>query len=319
MKIAVLSDSAFSLTPSMLMRIDDAVPNCELLYRAADSVTAEQLSNAEIIFGCPPVDVLRSAVKLKWHNLPNAAIQPYTSLALYADSSVTLTNSSGVYGASISEHVVAFVFSFARCLPLYAKQQREHLWSRDDDGCVWIEGSTASIFGTGDLGSHIAAKLKALGMNTIGIRRSLLDKPQCIDELYDLRHMDEALRRADFTVCCLPLTNITRGLFSEWAFSMMKPSSFFINVGRGAIVDNGALASALMNGTIAGAALDVTDPEPLPHDSVLWDIDNLIITPHSSCVSPDVQERKLELFLEQLDRYVSGKRLKNVVSFIHGY
>ena len=317
MKIEVLSDRTFSLTPAMLMQIDAAAPGCELEYHPAASAT--DLSGAEVVFGCPPAELLREAVNLKWHHLPNAAIQPYTHPALYANPGITLTNSSGVYGAAIAEHVTAMVFSLARNFPLYDRRRRENIWKRDDESTVWVSGSTAAVFGMGDLGRNVSAKLKAAGMKVIGIRRSLFEKPPCVDELYDLRSFDDVLRRADFVICCLPLTNATRGLFDEHAFSAMDSRAFFINVGRGASVDTDALVSALKNGIIAGAALDVTDPEPLPKGHDLWGMDNVIITPHSSCVCDDVQERKLNLFLELLERYKNGRVLKNVVNFMQGY
>ncbi|MCL2080531.1 MAG: D-2-hydroxyacid dehydrogenase [Oscillospiraceae bacterium] len=312
-KILILSNETFELTPAMLMRIEEQ--GAEVEYTSA----LKSIGDAEIVFGCPPAELLRDAHALKWHHLPNAAIQPYTSPALYARTGVALTNSSGVYGEAIGEHIVAMVFALARNFPLYARQQRGHVWKRDDDSARWVGGATAAVFGVGDLGKNAARRLKALGAYTIGVRRSLIDKPPYIDELYDLRSKDEVLSRADYVICCLPLTGATRGLFGAREFGLMKPRAYFINVGRGAIADTEALTGALREGGIAGAALDVTDPEPLPEGHPLWELDNVIITPHASCVCPDVQERKLELFLEQLRRYQAGRMLKNMVDFREGY
>ncbi|MCL1820546.1 MAG: D-2-hydroxyacid dehydrogenase [Oscillospiraceae bacterium] len=315
MKVIILYDNTFEFTPAMLMRIEEM--GVEVEYTHAS--TLKSAEDADIIFGCPPVETLKTALSLKWHHLPNAAIQPYVSPALYADPGIVLTNSSGVYGEAIGEHIIAMVFALARCFPLYSKQQREHIWERDDYGTRWISGSTVSIFGIGDLGKNAAKRLKALGARTIGVKRTLFDKPPYIDEIYDLRSTDTVLRQSDFVICCLPLTDATRGLFREREFAAMNPQAYFINVGRGAIADTDALTEAIRGGTIAGAALDVTDPEPLPPEHPLWDLYNVIITPHSSCVCHDVQERKLELFLEQLNRYLSGRLLKNVVNFREGY
>lgn len=315
MKVLILSDSTFELTPAMLMRIEET--GIEVEYTQA--ATVKTIGNADVVFGCPPVELLKSAFALKWHHLPNAAIQPYTNPGLYGNTGVVLTNSSGVYGESIGEHIVAQVFALARNLPLYQKQQREQMWRRDNDGTLCVGGSSVAIFGMGDLGKNAAMRLKALGANIIGVKRSLLEKPPYVDELYDLRSKDAVLRRADFVICCLPLTNATRWLFGWDEFSAMNPWSYFINVGRGAIADTDALVRALEEKQIAGAALDVTDPEPLPEGHPLWSLDNVIITPHASCICGDVQERKLELFLEQLKKYKAGRMLKNIVNFMQGY
>jgi phosphoglycerate dehydrogenase-like enzyme len=314
-KALILSDDTFEFSPAMLMRISEQ--GVEIEYTAA--AIAKNVEDAEIIFGCPPVELLKSAYALKWHHLPNAAIQPYVSPALYANANVMLTNSSGVYGEIIGEHIVAQAFALARNFPLYAKQQREQVWRRDNESARWVSGSTAVIFGIGDLGKNAARRLKALGAHTIGIRRSLFDKPPYVDEIYDLRSMDAVLSRADFVICCLPLTVATKGLFGLREFEIMNPWAYFINVGRGAIADTDALVGVLRDRRIAGAALDVTDPEPLPKGHPLWDLENVIITPHSSCVCSDVQERKLELFLELLKRYQAGRRLKNMVDIMQGY
>jgi len=314
-KILILSDDTFEFTPAMLMRISEQGAEVEY-YPAA---TAKNIESAEIIFGCPPVEILKSAYVLEWHHLPNAAIQPYISPALYANTGIMLTNSSGVYGEIIGEHIVAQVFALARNFPLYAKQQREQIWGRDNESARWVGGSTAAIFGLGDLGKNAAQRLKALGVHTIGVRRSLFDKPPYVDEIYDMRSMDTVLNRADFVICCLPLTDTTMGLFGTREFELMNPWAYFINVGRGAIADTDALVDVLQSKRIAGAALDVTDPEPLPEGHPLWELDSVIITPHSSCVCPDIQDRKLELFLEQLKRYQTGRTLKNMVNFMQGY
>jgi phosphoglycerate dehydrogenase-like enzyme len=299
----------------MLMRISEQ--GVQVDYSAVAAV--KNVESAEILFGCPSVEILKSACSLKWHHLPNVGIQPYTNPALYANIGTTLTNSSGVYGEIIAEHIIAMVFGLARNFPLYAKQQREQIWKRDNEGARWVKGSTAAIFGVGDIGRNAAQKLKAMGMYTIGIKRSLFDKPPYIDEVHDLRSMDAVLSRADFVICCLPLTNATRGLFGAREFELMNPWAYFVNVGRGAIADSLALADVLRNKRIAGAALDVTDPEPLPSGHPLWELENVLITPHSSCVCADIQERKLELFVEQLKRYQTGRRLRNIVDFREGY
>ncbi|GHU89576.1 dehydrogenase [Clostridia bacterium] len=317
MKLTILSDKTFELTPAMLLRIGEF--GCDVDYLPADTASAARLSGSEIIFGCPPTEALRELPELKWHHLPNAAIQPYVSPELYANSNVVLTNSSGVYGEIIAEHVAAQVLAMARLFPLYARRQHEQLWKREDYGCVRVEGSTAAVFGLGDLGLNAAKKLKALGVNILGVRRTLFDKPPCVDELYDLRSTKEVLSRADFVICCLPWTKQTENIFNTETLAEMKKSAYFINVGRGITANTEALVAALQSGAIAGAALDVTDPEPLPKDHPLWTMDNVLLTPHSACVSDDIQERKVSLFINLLARHKNNRTLPNRINFRNGY
>ena len=319
MKLTVLHDRTFEFTPAMLMRIEEAAPEYDLTYCAASAVSAAQAADAEIIFGCPPLELLRHAPFLSWHHLPNSGIEPYTSPLIYANPGVTLTNSRGVYGAIIAEHTVAMVFALARCFPLYCKQRGAREWRRDDFGSVWVDGSVISVFGLGDIGSNVARKLSAMGARILAVRRSLLDKPPFVDELYDLRGASDVVARSDFVICCLPPTPRTTGLFSRELLDRMKPSAYFINVSRGALADTGALTEALAQRRIAGAALDVTDPEPLPRDHPLWSLDNVILTPHAACVCGDIQTRKLELFLSMLERYKAKRALPNQVNFMQGY
>ena len=319
MRLTVLHDRTFEFTPAMLLRIEEAASGYELTYCAANAANVAQVADAEIIFGCPPAALLKHAPFLEWHHLPNSGIEPYTNPALYASPKVTLTNSRGVYGAVIAEHVLALVFALARCLPLYERRRRERDWRRDDFGSTWVEGSVVSVFGLGDLGLNVARKLSAVGAKILGVRRSLLEKPPFVDELYDLRLASEVAARSDFVVCCLPPTPRTVGLFSRELLGAMKPSAYFINVSRGVLADTDALTEALSNGRIAGAALDVTDPEPLPDGHPLWTLDNVILTPHASCVCDDIQDRKLELFLQILERHKAKRPLPNQVNFMLGY
>ncbi|GHV09362.1 dehydrogenase [Clostridia bacterium] len=316
MKLSILSDPTFYLTPAMLVDLSEHV---EVDYLPAENATAERLSDAEIIFGCPSVELLPQLPWLRWHHLPNAAIQPYISPDLYANPQIILSNSRGVYGAAAAEHVAAMALGLARQFPLYNKRQNEQIWQREDYGATSVENSTAAIFGLGDLGGCTAKKLKALGAYIIGVRRSLLDKPPYVDELFDLRATREVLSRSDFVINCLPWTQRTEKLFNQSLFKSMKKSAYFINIGRGKTVDTEAMVAALQSGTIAGAALDVTDPEPLPQGHPLWQMPNVTITPHASCVSEDVQQRKVELFLRQLEKYQSKRAVPNRVNFANGY
>ncbi len=319
MKLTILSDRTFHLTPAMLIQIQDAAPELEVVYHPASTATAAHMAHTRVLFGCPNINLLHEAPHLMWHHLPNAGIGDYNRADLYVNPHVQVTNARGVYGEPIAEHVVAQVFALARCMPLYARQQFGQVWQRDDEACVSVRGSTVAVFGLGDLGSHVAQSLHALGAEVLGVRRTLIDKPKCVRALYDLRSMKQVTAVADFVICCLPLTPATTRLFDEEVFAGMHPRSFFINVGRGAIVDTTALVRALSVEWIAGAALDVTDPEPLPKGHPLWTLSNVIITPHASAVANDIQERKLSQFLELLALFQAGRRMKNLISFLHGY
>jgi len=273
-------------------------------------LTAEHMQTAEVIFGSPDPALLAVAPNLRWLHLPSAGADRYADLRLYANSRVMLTTSAGVYGAPMAEHALMLFLALARML-------------RDPDA-GWgvpreLYGATVAILGLGDAGRALAARLSSFDVTVLGMRRNLLDKPPHVHELFDTGELHAALARADFTVCCLPLTRDTSGLLDAAAFAAMKPGAVFVNVSRGAVVDTEALCAALAGGRLWGAGLDVTDPEPLPPDHPLRVLPNVILTPHTAGSSVRSPGRRFALFERQLGRYLAGRSLYNTVDFFRGY
>jgi phosphoglycerate dehydrogenase-like enzyme len=305
-------------SPARLLKIQEAAPRLRLLFVERKSLTADAVRGCEVIYGYPPPELLREAEGLAWLHLPSAGIEPYGDLALYGNRSVTLTNSSGVYGAAIAEHVLGMALAMLRQFPFYIKQQAEGGWSWHAE-MRELAGSRVLICGMGDLGRRCAEKFRALGCETAGVRKVIHDIPPGFSEVYGLNRLREAVGGAEIVVSCLPATRETVGVFNREIFTVMRPDAIFINVGRGSAVVERDLIDALERGRIAGAALDVFEDEPLPEDNALRRLENVMITPHCSGASPVNADRCFELFFDLLGRYIAGKRLYNTVDFFAGY
>ena len=205
-------------------------------------------------------------------------------------------------------------------LHLYGADQSKHVWN-DYGNVASIYGSKTLVVGFGDIGSEFAVRMHALGSQVTGIRRNKTEKPDYLEALYQMDAFYECLKTADIVVTCLPGTKETYHIFDKKAFAQMKEGAFFLNVGRGSAVDSNALADALNSGHLAGASVDVTEPEPLPSDHPLWDAKNLLITPHISgnYHLKETHERIVRIAADNLDRFMRGEKLRNVVDFATGY
>jgi phosphoglycerate dehydrogenase-like enzyme len=181
--------------------------------------------------------------------------------------------------------------------------------------------STALVVGLGDIGGEFAKRLKALGAYTIGIRRKDTDKPEYLDELHLMEDLETLLPKADIVALSLPSTPLTNQIINRKTLSLMKKDAVLINVGRGTAIDTEALCDALENGQLLGAAMDVTDPEPLPSDHRLWKIKNVVITPHVSggYSLEETRNRIINISAENLEAFLNGKKMRNIVDFSAGY
>lgn len=314
-KLLVIKSNFFSLHPAELLRLREFA-DVHIISREA--LTPETVSGCEIIFGNPPPDILIHAIALKWLHLATAGADRYMNLSLFARNDIILTTSSGAYGKVIAEHVLALMFALSRQLPHYVRAAQKQEWIMRED-VLEVSDSAVAIFGLGDLGSSVAKLLKPLDCRILGVRKNIFEKPPYVDELFSMTEKLTVLSKADYIISCLPKTCETDNIFDCDAFDKMRPNSVFINVGRGNCTDEGALYRALKDGRIFGAGLDVTSVEPLPKDSRLWDLDNIIITSHTASVSQKDNNLLSEIFFDQMIRYTSGRRLKNTVNFIIGY
>jgi len=221
-----------------------------------------------------------------------------------------LTNSSGASAPSIAQYVIAMMLYRTKRVDEWRDQQRRHEWTQLSPG--ELTGQTVGIIGTGAIGGEVARLAKAFRMKTVGMRRSEKRTPH-IDEQVTPRRLPHLLKQSDFVVLACPLTKETEGLIGERELRAMKPTATLINVARGRVLHEGALIRALQEGWIAGACLDVFTFEPLPESSPLWDLPNVIVTPHNSGPSPLNMGRAMAIFLDNLERFANGRKLRNLV------
>ena len=279
----------------------------------------EHLAEAEIVIGDVGPTRLASAKRLRWYHLVWAGIDRF-----HADNfpaGVQFTNGSGVYGVMIAEHMMACMLSMVRQLRHYDENQQAHLWDRNWSEDT-LEGKTVLILGAGDIGTQLAKRLRGFDCRILGIRRTEGDVPS-FDEVYTMDKLDELLPRADIVACALPGTALTKGLLDKTRLLSMKKTALLLNCGRGSLIVTKDLEDVLAAGHLGGAALDVTDPEPLPEDSPLWDCRRVILTPHISGSTfghvARTEDKVYELAAENLRRYLAGEPLLNEVDFGTGY
>ena len=260
--------------------------------------------------------LIAAAPKLRWFHTPAAGVDRFLDMPEFRERKIILTNNSGSYDIQIAEHVLAFIFAAAKQLHRYRDQQHRAEWT--DQEHHELRDETALVFGAGSIGGEVARLLSAVGLRVIAVRRSGGAVPGAA-RVVKPEALADVAAEADYLVVAAPLTPATRGAVSREVLARMKPTAWLINIARGPIVDEGALAKALADGRLGGAALDTFVKEPLPSDSPLWKLDNVIITPHTSNSSPKVRERTLALFVENVRRYKAGERLLNEVDFERGY
>lgn len=260
-------------------RLEMNFRHLKFCYCLKKDVTEEVIRDAEVILGNVDPALLKYAEELKWLQLNNAGTEGFCDGALPKEA--VLTNATGAYGLAISEHMIGVLFELQKKLNLYARNQREHVWKSEGHVHV-IQGSRVLVIGMGDIGTMFAQKMKALGCRTVGIKRHEGRKPEGVDDLYTLERLERELPKADIVAMSLPGNQDTYHMMNAERLALMKENAVLINVGRGITVDTDALVQALQEKRIAGACLDVTDPEPLPADHPLWNMENVILTPHIS-------------------------------------
>ncbi|MDQ3045402.1 MAG: D-2-hydroxyacid dehydrogenase [Chloroflexota bacterium] len=266
-------------------------------------------------------DLLAALPGLRWIHSVGAGVEGFMIPELRARNLI-LTNNRGSHGPNIAEHVLAMILAFARQLPALLKAQLDAEW-RDDEtrnDIFELTGQTLLIVGSGEIGSALATRAAALGLNVIGVRRRIAHGALTgLSQLVSLDLLAEVLPEADHVAICLPLTDRTRGLFNTDLLTRMKKSAYLYNIGRGGTVVTTDLIDALRAGDIAGAGLDVTDPEPLPSDSPLWSMGNVLITAHTAGSSPRLWPRTTELLSRNIGLYLAGEPMLNLVDQSEGY
>jgi len=283
------------------------------------------LVDAEILFleSLRPEQFL-AARKLRWIHSSAAAVHQFMFPEL-VKSDVILTNAREVHGPGVAEHVMALILALSKRIPQSVRFQQKRVWGQD---ILWnsgacpldVAGATLGLVGFGSIGKNVAKYAHAMGMRVIVVREHPEPNPPgFVQQELPSSRLGDMLAQADHVVLSPPLTPATRGMFGREQLARMKPSAFLVNVGRGPLIDEAALIQALRERRIVGAALDVFDKEPLPANSPLWDIENLLITPHTAGMDQRLWERHYSLFAENLRRYFNGNRLLGLVDKQQGY
>lgn len=266
-------------------------------------------------------ELLAAAPRLDWLQTGGAGVDGFP-LAALAARGIVVTNASGVHAPNMAEHAMAMILAFARGLPQLLRAQAAHRW-RDEAThreVFELPGQTLLLVGLGEIASAIAPRAAAFGLHVHGVRRNLnASPPPHVERVVPLTDLTVALRQADHVVLTLPATAETRGLLGEAELAAMRRGAYLYNLGRGAVVDTPALIAALTAGQLGGAGLDVVDPEPLPADSPLWEMPNVIVTAHTAGATPRYWDRGAALIEANLDRWLKGEPLLNRVDLDAGY
>lgn len=287
-------------------RLDAELPDTEIFV--GYSIRAHQLAWAR---------------RLKWIHSTAAGVAQLTYPAL-RESGIIVTNASGVHSISIAEHVIGMLLALARRFPDALDEQRQHQWAQQK---IWdakprpgeLHGATLLLIGLGAVGKEIAKRAQVFGMKIEAATRSGQGDASLASRIYPATQLDQALTQADYIVVAAPETPATNKLLGARQFAAMKPTAFVVNVARGSLIDESALIAALEEHKIAGAGLDVAAEEPLPPESPLWRLENILITPHLAAASEHLWQRQTDLLLENLERWFAGRDLLNRVDFNRGY
>lgn len=268
----------------------------------------------------PLAQLLEKFPSVEWIHTRSAGIDFVASDALF-QTEAALTNAKGMFSSTLAEYCMAACSYFAKDLPRLMRQKAEGRW--EPYPVAELRGATLGVVGCGDIGRASARLARAYGMRVLGVRRrapSVASRDPCCDEVFGREGLEEVAARSDYLLVCAPLTEQTRGMLSADVLARCRSSAVIINVGRGPLIDEGALIAALTRGALKGAALDVTTVEPLPEESPLWKLDNVLLSPHNMDMTTTFMKESTEFFVnENLSRFVRGERLLNPVDKSAGY
>lgn len=302
--------------PAQRRQLAEAAPGWEFLYAKEDAAQQTLPEGVEIVIGEPEHAAIAAAPELKWVQMTWAGTDKYTAAPEPFPAGVALTNASGAFGPIMSEYALGAVLTLYHRFPAYLQNQRQERW--EDAGAERsLRGKHALIFGAGDVGRCTAEKLSFFGAHVTGVRRRVSEVPAGFERLVSLEAAEGELPKADIVVCCIPNSAATAGYFGARRLALLKEDAVLVNMGRGSFVDAQALARRLEQFPAFSAALDVTDPEPLPEGHPLWKLENVLITPHVAGPSfghcPDTEARICEICCGNLRRWLAGQPLKNRV------
>ena len=294
-------------------RLEAAAPGASFTYSSPADVNEAQVAAADVVFGNVPPALLGAASGLRLLQLNSAGYDKYVAEGV-VPRGCALCCATGAYGQAVSEHLFTSILCLMKKLPGYRDLQRDHLWG-DLGEVTTPRGANVVVLGAGDIGTHLAELFAAMGARVTGVRRTRAEAAGPFDAMATMDDLPRLLPAADVVCSVLPSTPATCGLADASFFSAMKPGAYFGNAGRGSLVDQPALTAALRSGHLAGAALDVCAPEPLPADDPLWDAPNLLLTPHISGFYhlPVTLDNIVAIAADNLARLGAGEPLRNQV------
>ncbi len=308
----------FDLKDKYIDSLKKSFKNVEIVKSEDMDVLSEEVKDADVMAAMLmrkfDSDLIKKGKNLKWIQSWSAGVDRFLKEDLFdylKENDITLTSVRGIHRESMAEQVIGYLISFSRrFFDLYELQQKRE-WDRIK--VDYLKNKTLAIFGLGAVGQEVARKASAFNMNIIGIKRNTDVEIPHVNQIYSPEQKEEVLNKADYVVVTLPLTDQTRGYFGQKEFQAMKKSAHFINVARGEIVKQAELIKALQDETIAGAALDVFEEEPLPEDSPLYELDDVIITPHTAGLFPHYNKEAVQVFKNNLRLFLEGEEMVNVI------
>ncbi len=310
-----------SISESERAQLARLAPNVRIvtgLSRKEALARAEEAHGINARYASP--EFLTKATKLRWVQVSSAGVDRYLGIKpLMENDKLVLSNNRAVHGPAIADHAMAMLLSLTRNLKYYAKNQKQAKWARGGGESIALQGKTMLVVGLGGIGTEIAQRANGFGMKVIGTRRSDRPSPDYVKRVGKPKDLLAMLPEADVVALAVPLTDETKNMLNKAAFDAMKPGAYLINIARGKVVNTDAMMKALKSGRLAGACLDVTDPEPLPANHELWKQANVIITPHIASHSEVTNKRRSALLVENLRRFGAGEPLLNVVDKKAGY
>ncbi len=305
-------------------RLRRELPQLEVVHLPNYDRVTEEIAAADIAISWSlRGEQIKAAKKLRWIHSTAAAVHQLMTPELRA-SDIVITNARDVHGPVVAEHAIALAFALAKRLPQAVKHQEQKHWAQRD---LWnaqprpreLNGATMTIVGMGGIGRPLAKLAKSIGMRVVGVREHPERGSEEADDICGFGELTRALHEADFVVLAVPVTPKTHHLMNAQRLEQLRPDAYLINVGRGVLIDEGALVQALRAKSFAGAALDVTTEEPLPPESPLWQMENVLITPHIAGLTERMWERHYVHYRENLRRYLTGEPLLWVVDKQCGY
>ncbi len=300
-----------------------AVPQARVVIARDRATAVKEAADADAIIGFNPdvcdARILDGARELRWLQSLSAGVELCGKVPVLLQRNVLMTNMRGVDSPAIAEHAIAMLLALAHSLDHFVMETSRASWQRRAPSVQTLEGKTLLVVGLGGIGTEVAQRAHGLGMKVVATRDRGTGKPDFVSYIGAPSELLTLARTADVVVSSVPLTPETTGLYDKRFFAAMKPTAYFINVARGGSVVTADLTAALNEKRIAGAGLDVTDPEPLPPDNALWKAPRVIISPHISSASDLPAEGRWVLLAENMRRYAAGEKMLSVVDLSKGY